>query len=169
MRRYYTLVLKAHITLGSSIFKCGTTGFDLDQKTRKVLQDNGLDYNHGTGHGVGHVSSVHEGPNYISKHNSDTAFRPGMITSNEPGVYIEGEFGIRLESEILCEKAGADDMLKFHTLTRAPFDREAIIKEMLTDEEKNWLNAYHEYVKTELTPFLEGDEADWLAEQTAPL
>ena len=169
MRRYYTLVLKAHITLGSSIFKCGTTGFDLDRKTRKVLQDNGLDYNHGTGHGVGHVSSVHEGPNYISKHNSDTAFRPGMITSNEPGVYIEGEFGIRLESEILCEKAGADDMLKFNTLTRAPFDREAIIKEMLTDEEKSWLNAYHEYVKAELTPFLEGDEADWLAEQTAPL
>ena len=168
-KKYYTLVLKAHITLGSSIFKCGTTGFELDEKTRKVLQDNGLDYNHGTGHGVGHVLSVHEGPNYISKHSSDTAFRPGMITSNEPGVYIEGEFGIRLESEILCEKAGSDDMLKFHTLTRAPFDREAIVKEMLTDEEKNWLNAYHEYVRSELTPFLEGDEAAWLAEQTAPL
>lgn len=185
MKEYYTLVLKGHIALGSAEFKEGTTGIDLDKLARKPLQDHGLDFNHGTGHGVGHVLSVHEGPNRISTRGSDTPILPGMITSNEPGVYIEGEFGIRLESEILCERAAeggtvaesaatesdaraANDMLHFHTLTLAPFDRDAIVPEMLTKKELSWLNSYHESVLNSLMPYLEPEEAKWLRRETAP-
>lgn len=186
MREYYTLVLKGHIALGSAEFSEGTTGIELDKLARKPLQDHGLDYNHGTGHGVGHVLSVHEGPNRISTRGSDTPIIPGMITSNEPGVYIEGEFGIRLESEILCERAAAggtvaesaatesdtraaNDMLHFHTLTLAPFDRDAIVPEMLTKKELSWLNSYHKSVLNSLMPYLEPEEAKWLRRETAPL
>ena len=102
MKEDYTYVLKGHIDLGSAVFSEGTTGFELDEIARKPIKDAGLDYAHGTGHGVGHVLSVHEGPNYISKRGSKVAIIPGMITSNEPGLYMEGEFGIRIESEILC-------------------------------------------------------------------
>ncbi len=105
LKKYYTLVLKGHIDLAMARFPRGTTGKELDVAARKPLQDAGLDYNHGTGHGVGHVLSVHEGPNYISYRNGGCVFLPGMITSDEPGVYIEGEFGIRIESEILCVRA----------------------------------------------------------------
>ena len=165
MKEYYTLVLKGHIALGSAEFDRGTTGFDLDKLARKPLQDHGLDYNHGTGHGVGHVLSVHEGPNFISKRNSGAAIVPGMITSNEPGVYIEGEFGIRLESEILC-RSNADGRLCFETLTTAPFDRDAILPELLTEKERLWLNSYHEFVRDTLVPYLDREEADWLTAVT---
>lgn len=104
MKEYYTAVLKAHIALASAEFSEGTTGADLDAVTRKPLTDLGLNYNHGTGHGVGHMLSVHEGPQNISPRGNSQQMLPGMITSNEPGVYIPGEFGIRLENEILCVK-----------------------------------------------------------------
>lgn len=168
MREYYTFVLKGHIALGSSVFDEGTTGFDLDKLARQPLQEHGLDYNHGTGHGVGHVLSVHEGPNFISKRNSGAAIVPGMITSNEPGVYIEGEFGIRLESEILCRKR-QDGRLCFETLTLAPFDRGAILPDLLTEKERLWLNSYSELVRDTLLPYLDHEETDWLINETRPL
>ena len=149
LKKYYTLVLKGHIDLAMSRFPRGTTGKELDDIARKPLLDAGLDYNHGTGHGVGHVLSVHEGPNYISNRNGNQEIIPGMITSDEPGVYIEGEFGIRIESEILCVQAdeqpdavyqdiaagacekccekSSSDMLAFIDSTLLPLERDAII------------------------------------------
>lgn len=177
MKRCYTAVLKSHIALAAAVFDETTTGADLDQAARGLLQAQGLDYRHGTGHGVGHLLSVHEGPQTISPRGKDCHILPGMITSNEPGVYLEGEFGIRLENEILCrearntendEAAGKKEFC-FETLTDCPFEREAILPELLTEPERSWLNAYHRQVYETLAPLLEPDVRKWLAEQTAPL
>ncbi|MBR2548100.1 MAG: aminopeptidase P family protein [Eubacterium sp.] len=192
IKKYYTLVLKGHIDLAMSRFPRGTTGKDLDEVARKPILDAGLDYNHGTGHGVGHVLSVHEGPNYISKRDGSKEMIPGMITSDEPGLYTEGEFGIRIESEILCVRAadqpgavyqdiaGKDaasgagcpdesEMLAFKDITLAPFERDAIITEMLTEKELQWLNWYHERVYSSVSPFLTTEEAEWLRKVTQPM
>lgn len=171
MKEYYTLVLKGHIDLAMAEFPEGTAGKELDALARKALKAKGLDYNHGTGHGVGHVLSVHEGPCYISFRNADIALKPGMITSDEPGVYIENEFGVRIENEVLCiSKAAADaDLLAFKTLTLVPYEIEAIVPEMLTDAEKEWLNSYHKKVHSALTPYLTEDEAEWLKQITMPI
>ena len=134
MKKYYTYVLKSHIALASATFLLGTTGVELDRIARKPLQSIGLDYNHGTGHGVGHISSVHEGPNTISPRGGNIAFLPGMITSNEPGVYIENEFGIRLENEMLCVRKSGE-RYGFKTLTLCPFDPESILFNLLTEQE----------------------------------
>jgi Xaa-Pro aminopeptidase len=168
MRKYYTLVLKSHIALETAIFAPGTTGRELDVTARKPLNDEGLDFNHGTGHGVGHVLSVHEGPNIISKHNANCPIVPGMITSDEPGVYIENEFGIRLENEILCVEK-EDGSYGFEPLTFVPFDRDAIVREMLTDEETSWLNSYHETVYEKVSGLVPDDAAEWLRSATLPL
>lgn len=168
IRKCYTLVLRGHIDLAMAKFPCGTTGKELDEITRKPLQSDGLDYNHGTGHGVGHVLSVHEGPNYISKRDGGQEMLPGMITSDEPGVYIEGEFGIRIESEILCVKTGENE-LGFKDITLAPLERDAIIPDLLTKEELSWLNEYHERVYSSLKQYLTPEEAAWLRDVTAPL
>ncbi len=165
MKEYYTLVLKSHITLATQVFEPGTQGIELDRITRKPLNDAGLDYNHGTGHGVGHLLCVHEWPNNISPRRGEAPIRPGMITSNEPGVYIEGEFGIRLENETLCYARG-DGKYAFRTITYAPFDRDAIVPEMLSVDELAWLNAYHKEVRETLTPHLPEETAKWLAEVT---
>ncbi len=188
IRKYYTLVLKGHIDLAMARFPHGTTGDELDAITRKPLNDEGLDYNHGTGHGIGHVLSVHEGPNYI-KRGGTQEFIPGMITSDEPGIYIEGEFGIRIESEILCihaddqpdavyqnleckdskEKQSDDKYtLGFKDITLVPFEREAIIPEMLTEKELAWMNSYHERVYSSISPFLTEEEKEWLRSETQP-
>ncbi len=167
MKEYYTLVLKGHIDLAMAVFPEGTTGKELDEMTRKPLNERGLDYNHGTGHGVGHVLSVHEGPNYISKRGSDALIVPGMITSDEPGVYIENEFGIRIESEILCVRDG--ESLAFRVLTQAPLEREAIKAEMLDKKELAWLDSYHAGVYENLKDRLTPEEAAWLRKVTAPL
>ena len=169
IRKYYTLVLKGHIDLAMARFPRGTTGKELDAMTRKPILNAGLDYNHGTGHGVGHVLSVHEGPNYICKRDGDgdTEIIPGMITSDEPGLYPEGEFGIRIESEILCVQEG--DMLVFRDITLAPMERDAIIPEMLTEKELHWLNDYQERVYSSVSPYLTAYEAAWLREVTLPL
>ena len=108
MKRCYTAVLKGHIVLASARFDAETTGEELDQRTREPLRAQGLDYLHGTGHGVGHLLSVHEGPHTISPRGKDCHVLPGMISSDEPGVYLEGEFGVRLENEILCREAQAE-------------------------------------------------------------
>lgn len=170
MKEYYTAVLRGHLDLAMAKFKAGTTGCDLDYLARKALQEIGLDYNHGTGHGVGHVLSVHEGPQRISKLPNKYKLEPGMITSDEPGVYIEGEFGIRIENEILCKEAdGNADELYFEMLTLCPYEPEAIILEMLTEDERNYLNEYHRTVYSKLAPLLEPEVRNWLRKVTAPL
>lgn len=161
MKKYYTYVLKSHIALASATFSPGTTGVELDRIARKPLQSIGLDYNHGTGHGVGHISSVHEGPNTISPRGGNVAFLPGMITSNEPGVYIENEFGIRLENEMLCVRKPGE-RYGFKTLTLCPFDPESILFDLLTEQEAEWLNTYHDNVVRILTPLLKPKVAAWL-------
>ncbi len=167
-RKYaYTAVLKSNISLAAARFGYETTGAELDTTARKPLRDRGFDFNHGTGHGVGHMLSVHEGPNTISRRGDKCRMMPGMITSDEPGVYFAGEYGIRLENEILCiEDAGG---LCFETITLCPFEREAIEAGMLSDDELEFLNRYHSKVYDTLKNYLDEDEAGWLSEQTAAI
>lgn len=167
MKKYFTLVLKSHIDLAMAEFKPGTDGVALDTLCRKPLKAEGLDFNHGTGHGVGHLLSVHEGPNNISSRGT-TVIEPGMITSDEPGVYIEGEFGIRHENEILCVKK-PDGMLAFETITYCPFDRDGIDVSMLTDEELEWLNSYHKTVYDKIGLMVDEEVRSWLKEATAEM
>ncbi len=167
MKKYFTLVLKSHIDLAMGEFKPGTDGVALDTLCRKPLKAEGLDFNHGTGHGVGHLLSVHEGPNSISSRGT-TVIEPGMITSDEPGVYIEGEFGIRHENEILCVEK-PDGMLAFETITYCPFDRDGIDVSMLTDEELEWLNSYHKTVYDKIGPMVDEEVRSWLKEATAEM
>jgi len=168
MKQHYTAVLKGHIALARAKFTAGTTGADLDKLARKPLQNLGLDYNHGTGHGVGHLLSVHEGPQTISPRGTKYAIQPGMITSNEPGVYIENSHGIRLENEILCTE-DALGRLQFETITFCPFDREAILTAQLTEEERQWLDDYHAEVYEKLAPLLDEHVRSWLYEETRKL
>ena len=165
MKTNYTLVLKSHIALASARFPEGTTGAQLDKIARKPLYDAGLDFNHGTGHGVGHLLSVHEGPNKISPLGGSSIIREGMITSDEPGLYLTGQYGIRLENEILCVR-GEGGMLEFEPITWCPWERKAIMPEMLTETEKSWLNNYHRKVYEKLQPLLDEETADWLKTQT---
>ena len=169
MKEHYTTVLRCHIRLAMAKFPVGTTGSELDTLTRQPLHAIGLDYNHGTGHGVGHLLSVHEGPQTISgKPGCDVPFYQNMITSNEPGVYLEGEYGIRLENEILCVDA-ANGKLGFENLTYCPFDREAILPELLTEEELAWLNSYHREVYEKIAPRVSAETSAWLKQQTAEI
>lgn len=167
MREDYTTVLKSNLELSMAAFEQGTTGSQLDQIARNPLRAKGLDFNHGTGHGVGHILSVHEGPNRISPTGGDWPILPGMITTDEPGVYKEGAYGIRLENELVCvEKDGS---LVFEPITLCPFDRDAILPEMLSEEERKYLNAYHEKVYRVLESRLETEVRSWLREQTEEL
>ena len=168
MKAHYTAVLRCNIDLAMAKFSAGTTGAQLDEIARKPLKDMGLDYNHGTGHGVGHILSCHEGPQIIRPKGTRCPLYPGMITSDEPGVYIEGEYGIRLENELLCVEL-SDASYAFETITLCPFDREAILPDRLTDEELEYLNNYHKKVQETLTPLVSKEIAEWLAEQTAPI
>ncbi|MBR3785690.1 MAG: aminopeptidase P family protein [Firmicutes bacterium] len=168
MKRHYTAVLKGHITLARAKFTVGTTGADLDKLARKPLQDMDLDYNHGTGHGVGHLLSVHEGPQTISPRGTKYALQPGMITSNEPGVYIENSHGIRLENEILCTEDPLG-RLQFETITFCPFDREAILGDRLTADERQWIDNYHAEVYDKLAPLLDDSVRSWLYKETRKL
>lgn len=168
MKRHYTLVLRSHIQLAMAEFPPGTTGRKLDELARRPLQAQGLDYNHGTGHGVGHLLSVHEGPQVISPRGTNQGFYPGMITSNEPGLYFAGAYGIRLENEILCIPLPGG-MLGFETITFCPFDRDAILPEQMTEEELGWLNDYHRDVYTAIAPRVSPEIAAWLKDATAPI
>lgn len=173
MKRNYTAVLKGHLGIASAVFKEGTDGGNLDIIARAPLWELGLDYNHGTGHGVGYLLNVHEGPNRISMRGSKpAAFKAGMITSNEPGVYLEGKYGIRTENMILCKKAFKTDFGKFlcfDTLTMVPYDKSAIIVDMLTDKELELLNRYHNTVYEVISPFLPEEESEWLLQETLPI
>jgi Xaa-Pro aminopeptidase len=173
MRDRYTRVLKGHIALGSAVFPEGTRGGQLDVLARHALWAAGLDYAHGTSHGVGSYLAVHEGPQRIATANSDEPLRAGMILSNEPGYYKAGAYGIRIENLVLVQPAdvpGAEKpMLRFEPLTLAPLDQALIDVALLSDAERGWVDAYHSDVRAALTPLLPGDVADWLVGATAAL
>lgn len=171
----YTAVLRGNLALADTVFRDGCTGTNLDYAARKPLWDMGLDFNHGTGHGVGYLLSVHEGPQNISRRSTsgrDAALRPGMITSDEPGVYFDGAYGIRLENLLLCvekQKTDFGRFLGFETLTLTPFDLDAVDSSLLSCRERTLLNAYHARVREALSPYLTEGEQDWLSLAARPV
>ncbi|MEM9422623.1 MAG: aminopeptidase family protein P, partial [Pseudomonadota bacterium] len=174
MRKHYTLVLKGHIALATAKFPAGTSGHQLDALARTPLWQAGLDYGHGTGHGVGSYLGVHEGPQKISKHPITQALLPGMICSNEPGYYVEGAYGIRIENLIIVTEPslvenGTTPMMGFETITLAPLDRRLIDKTIMTDNEVSWVDTYHTKVKDTLVAQIPANVVDWLEAATAPL
>lgn len=171
-KRNYTLVLQGHIAIANIKFPTGTKGAQLDTLARMHLWQYNLNYGHGTGHGVGYFLNVHEGPQSISPNVSigrgTVAFEPGMLTSNEPGFYKTGSYGIRIENLVLCVKDVENeygDFLKFETLTLFPIDVNLIDKNLLTANEIKWLNTYHEQVFAEISPLLDKEEKAWLKEK----
>jgi Xaa-Pro aminopeptidase len=173
MRDRFSRVLKGHIAIARAIFPEGTTGAQLDSFARQFLWAQGLDFDHGTGHGVGSYLSVHEGPARISKLGT-AALKPGMILSNEPGYYKAGAYGIRIENLVLVVAAapepGAEKPLNaFETLTLAPIDRRLIVPDLLTPEEAAWLDRYHARVLEALSPLLDADSRAWLTAAVRPL
>ena len=172
MRRNFTLVLKGHIALATARFPEGTTGSQLDTLARLPLWRAGLDYDHGTGHGVGHFLGVHEGPQRISKRPNRVALEPGMVVSNEPGYYKAGAYGIRIENLVTVVQVESDaekPLLGFETLTLTPIDRALVVADMLDGAEVAWLDAYHARVLNEITPLVDEATAEWLAEAAAPI
>ena len=168
----YTLILKGHIALAMAKFPVGTRGAQLDVLARMPIWKYGMNFLHGTGHGVGHFLSVHEGPQSIRMNENPVVLQPGMVTSNEPGVYKAGSHGIRTENlTLVCkDKEGMfGDYLKFETITLCPICKKGIVKEMLTNEEIEWLNNYHQIVYEKLSPNLNEEEKVWLQEATASL
>lgn len=173
MRRHFTLVLKGHIALSMIRFPEGTTGAALDALARAPLWNEGLDYDHGTGHGVGSYLGVHEGPQRISKAPNAVALKPGMIVSNEPGYYQVGDYGIRIENLQFVTEAeslpgGDRPMHGFETLTQAPIHRALVDASLLTAAELTWLDDYHAGVRDKLLPLVEGEVADWLVRACEP-
>ncbi len=171
-RHDFTLVMKGHIALAKAIFPAGTRGSQLDVLARQFLWNEGKAYYHGTGHGVGFFINCHEGPQNIRLNENPATLQPGMITSNEPGLYLEGDYGIRCENLIVTEKYKTTqfgDFYRFHTMTLFPFDLRLFETEIMTDAEIEWLNEYHREVRERLTPLLNADEAAWLAEKTKEL
>ncbi|MBM09695.1 MAG: X-Pro aminopeptidase [Magnetovibrio sp.] len=173
MCRHFTLVLKGHIALACAVFPKHTTGSQLDVLARQALWRAGLDYDHGTGHGVGSFLSVHEGPQRISKLPSTISLEPGMVISNEPGFYLKGAYGIRIENLVMVKEATGDagvaGFMEFETLTLAPIDRSLIIPNLLTPIEIAWLNEYHLALRNQLSGLLDASVAAWLTEATQPL
>ncbi len=174
MRRHFTLVLQGHIALATARFPEGTTGSQLDVLARQALWADGLDYDHGTGHGVGHYLGVHEGPQRISKHHNRVALEPGMVVSVEPGYYKAGAYGIRIENLVTVRpeepgREGGEKMLAFETLTLAPIDRTLIDTGIMNADEIAWVDAYHARVLDEIGPLLDKATAKWLKQAAAPL
>lgn len=173
-KEMYTTVLKAHIRLADAVFLQGAAGVSLDVLARTPLWERGLDYNHGTGHGVGYLLSVHEGPNSFrfrpsTVRGGDHVMKEGMITSDEPGIYLEGKFGVRLENLLVCAAKQTNSygtFLGFEPLTMVPFDRDAILWDALSEKELRWLAAYHQKVYESLAPHLLEEERQWLRETT---
>ena len=154
-----------------AVWKEGATGSDLDMLARQPLWRHLLDYRCGTGHSVSHVGAVHEGPHSLRPHNA-VAFVPGMVITDEPGIYEEGQVGIRIENELVCCEAGESAygrFLRFEPLTWVPIDTTAVLPALLTAEERDWLNGYHAAVYEKLAPRLTGQERAWLQTKCAPL
>lgn len=168
----FTLVLKGMIRLSMAVFPAGTKGMHLDILARQALWENGLNYGHGTGHGVGHFLCVHEGPASIRQEYNPQEIKPGMVFSNEPGLYRAGEYGIRTENMMVCVEKETTEFgrfLGFETLTLCPIDTTLILKELLTISELEWLNNYHQKVREELLPFFQGEQKDFLIQVTTPI
>lgn len=166
-RDHFTRVLKGHIGIATLRFPKGTCGEQIDAFARKSLWDAGLDYAHGTGHGVGSFLSVHEGPQRIGKAASGVALQPGMILSNEPGFYLTGQYGIRIENLVFVKESERHSgFMEFEELTLAPIDRRLIKRELLTEQEKSWLNRYHQRVRETLMPLVNEKTQAWLEENT---
>ncbi|MCR4567722.1 MAG: aminopeptidase P family protein [Pseudobutyrivibrio sp.] len=173
MKEYYTVVLRCHLRLMAANFPKGVTGANLDVLSRGPVWDMGLDYRCGTGHGVGHILNVHEGPNAfrwrVAKGQNSAELVPGMITTDEPGLYIEDGFGIRIENELLCvagETTEYGEFRHFEAITYCPIDLDPVIPEMLTQAEKDTLNQYHAMVRDTLKPYLSQEEFSWLEHET---
>ena len=172
MKKDYTLVLKGMIGLSNAVFPAGTRGSQIDILARKAMWQQGINYLHGTGHGVGHFLNVHEGPHSIRQEENPTAMRPGMIVTNEPGIYRDHKYGIRTENMMLTTLAmttGYGDFYKFETLTLCYIDTTPIIREMMTNEEITWLNEYHKTVYDKLSPHLSEEEKIWLKTKTVSI
>lgn len=169
MKKDYTMVLKGHINIATAIYPQGTRGSQIDILARKALWDNGLNYLHGTGHGIGHFLNVHEGPQNIRMNENPTTLQIGMVTSNEPGLYRAGKYGIRIENLIVTQHETTTEFGNFYsfkTLTLCPIDTTPIVKEMLTDKEITWFNEYHKFVYDRLASLLNEEEKQWLKEKT---
>lgn len=174
MKKHFTLVLKGNLNLGAARFRQGCTGENLDILARRPLWEAGLDYNHGTGHGVGYLLNVHETPNRISWQHSggyleNEPVREGRVISNEPGLYLAGAYGIRLENLMVCQKAEKNEyaqFMKFETLTLVPFDLDAVDVALLDSRERELLNEYHAEVYEKISPYLEEEEKNWLKQAT---
>jgi Xaa-Pro aminopeptidase len=173
MRDRFTRVLKGHIAIATAVFPEGSSGAQLDPLARVALWQAGLDFDHGTGHGVGSYLSVHEGPARISKLGT-VPLKRGMILSNEPGYYKTGAYGIRIENLVLVIAApepegGEKPLFAFETLTLAPIDRRLILTRMLTGKERAWIDGYHAHVQQVLGPLLDAPTRAWLDAATRPL
>ena len=171
-RRVYTLVLKGHIQLDLCRFPSGACGSQIDAIAREPMWREGYNYLHGTGHGVGSYLNVHEGPHQIRMEWRSAPLQAGMTVTNEPGLYLEGKFGVRIENTLLivpAETTDFGDFLKFETLTLAPIDTTPIVLDLLTEEERLWINNYHRRVFESLSPYLENDDREWLVQATRPL
>ena len=169
MKYDYTMVLKSHIDLALAKFKSGVTGTQLDMIAREPLWSRGLDFNHGTGHGVGHILSVHEGPQAFRYKGANYPLQPGMITTDEPGLYRDSKWGIRIENELLCVENQTTEFgkfLKFETITVCPYELKAINKDLLTEDEIDWLNNYHKNCYNNLYSYLDDSEKKFLKEIT---
>ncbi|MBR4767440.1 MAG: aminopeptidase P family protein, partial [Lachnospiraceae bacterium] len=170
----FTLVLKCHLALLPLVFAEGCSGMNFDLLVREPLWERGLDYRHGTGHGVGYLLSVHEPPNgfrykMVPERNDYALIKEGMVTTDEPGLYVEGKYGIRTESELACVRAEETEFgqfLKFENLTFCPIDLDAVVPSMLTEKEKETLNRYHEAVYEALSPYMTEKENEWLKKET---
>ena len=171
-RRVYTLVLKGHIQLQLLHFPDGASGTQLDAIARRPLWQAGLNFLHGTGHGVGSYLNVHEGPHQIRMEWRPAPLHAGMTVTDEPGIYLEGRFGVRIENVLLvvpAEETECGRFLRFEPLTLCPIDKSPVMTELLTDEERQWLDDYHQTVFDRLSPYLDQSEREWLRRQTAPL
>jgi len=171
-KKDFTLVLKGHISIATAKFPLGTRGYQLDILARKALWEAGLNYGHGTGHGVGYCLNVHEGPQNISPSDNKTAIEPGMLLSNEPAIYREGEYGIRTENLMICyedEETEFGHFLKFDTISLCYIDRSLIDKSLLDQKEIDWLNSYHAEVYEKISPNLTEAEESWLKIKTEPI
>lgn len=176
-KKYYTAVLRGNLNLCAAKFLYGCSGVALDYAARQPLWEMSCDYNHGTGHGVGYLLNVHEEPNafrykILNEPGQNVVLEEGMITSDEPGIYLEGKYGIRLENLILCvkrEKNEYGQFMGFEPLTMVPFERDAIDTEQMNEKERERLNMYHQMVFETIGPFLSKEEGEWLADVCAPL
>ncbi|MCH5218294.1 MAG: aminopeptidase P family protein [Muribaculaceae bacterium] len=171
-RHDFTLVMKGHIALATIHFPQGTTGHQLDVLARQFLWKEGKAYFHGTGHGVGFFINCHEGPQSIRLNTNPTPLEPGMVMSNEPGIYLTDQYGIRCENlitPVVAEDTDFGRFYRFETLTLFPFDRSLFETEIMSEAEIEWVDAYHRMVRERLTPFLDKEEAEWLAAKTQPL